>query len=64
MQQVEARFVATAPAVPLFSSPQWGVFSSRRFVGFPSASDPYATLSPHAEPQDLLVLTNLRGRSR
>ena len=42
MQQVEARFAATAPAIPLFSSPPWGVFSSRRFVGFPSATDPYA----------------------
>ena len=64
MQQIEERFVATAPAIPLFSSPQWGVFSSRRFVGFPQASDPYATLSPHAEPQDLLVLTGLRPRLR
>jgi peptide/nickel transport system substrate-binding protein len=56
--------VATAPAIPLFSSPQWGVFSSRRFLGFPTASDPYAKLSPHSQPEDLLVLTRLAPRLR
>jgi peptide/nickel transport system substrate-binding protein len=64
MQEIEERFVATAPAIPLFSSPQWGVFSSRRFIGFPTASDPYAKLSPHSQPEDLLVLTRLAPRLR
>jgi peptide/nickel transport system substrate-binding protein len=64
MRQIEERFAATAPAIPLFSSPQWGVYSSRRFVGFPTAADPYATLSPHSAPQDLLVLTRLLPRPR
>ena len=64
MQQIEERFVATAPAIPLFSSPLWGVFNSRRFVGFPTATDPYAKLSPHSQPEDLLVLTRLAPRPR
>ena len=64
MQEIEERFAATAPAIPLFSSPQWGVFSTRRFLGFPTASDPYAKLSPHSQPEDLLVLTRLAPRPR
>ena len=64
VRQLEARFVATAPAIPLFASPLWGVYSSRRFVGFPSAREPYAKLSPHSEPEDLLVLLHLAPRAR
>ncbi|MCU1281666.1 MAG: putative oligopeptide/dipeptide transporter, periplasmic oligopeptide/dipeptide-binding protein [bacterium] len=64
MREIEQRFAATAPAIPLFGSPQWGVFNSRRFTGFPTAANPYATLSPHAAPADLLVLTRLAPRAR
>jgi peptide/nickel transport system substrate-binding protein len=59
MTQIEARFVELAPAIPLFPNPAWGVFSTRRFEGFPSAENPYASLSPHREPERLLVLTTL-----
>jgi peptide/nickel transport system substrate-binding protein len=62
MAQVEARFVELAPAIPLFPNPAWGVFSTRRFEGFPSAEHPYASLSPHREPERLLVLTSLVPR--
>ena len=61
---LEARFAATAPAIPLFPSPLWGAFSTRRFTGFPSAANPYAKLSPHSQPEDLLVLTALAPRAR
>jgi peptide/nickel transport system substrate-binding protein len=57
--QIESRFVELAPAIPLFPNPAWGVFSTRRFEGFPSAAHPYASLSPHREPERLLVLTAL-----
>jgi peptide/nickel transport system substrate-binding protein len=60
--QLEARFVALAPAIPLFPNPAWGVFSTRRFEGFPSAEHPYAPLSPHREPERLIVLTTLAPR--
>jgi peptide/nickel transport system substrate-binding protein len=59
MAEIEARFVALAPAIPLFPNPAWGVFSTRRFEGFPSAANPYASLSPHREPERLIVLTTL-----
>jgi len=64
MQRLEERFAATAPAIPLFASPLWGAFNTRRFVGFPTAADPYAKLSPHSAPENLLVLTRLAPRGR
>jgi peptide/nickel transport system substrate-binding protein len=64
VRQIEARFVELAPAIPLFPNPAWGVFSTRRFEGFPSAEHPYASLSPHREPERLLVLTTLTPRPR
>jgi peptide/nickel transport system substrate-binding protein len=62
MAEIEARFVALAPAIPLFPNPAWGVFSTRRIQGFPSAENPFASLSPHREPERLLVLTALKPR--
>lgn len=55
-------FVEHAPAIPLFPGPLWGEFNSSRFTGFPNAQDPYAPLSPHLEPQSLLVLTRVAPR--
>jgi peptide/nickel transport system substrate-binding protein len=63
MAEVQARFVATAPAIPLFANPLWSETSTRRIEGFPTADDPYAKPSPHAVPDCLLVLVNLRPRS-
>ncbi|WP_164015261.1 ABC transporter substrate-binding protein [Pyxidicoccus trucidator] len=62
MAAVQRRFSETAPAIPLFPNPSWGEANSRRFTGFPSAANPYARLSPHAEPDSLLVLTTLAPR--
>jgi peptide/nickel transport system substrate-binding protein len=62
MAAVQRRFSETAPAIPLFPNPSWGESNSRRFTGWPSASRPYARLSPHAEPDSLLVLTSLAPR--
>jgi peptide/nickel transport system substrate-binding protein len=54
---LERRFAAVAPAIPLFANPLWGEFSSEHFTGFPDAAHPFARLSPHIEPDALLVLT-------
>ena len=62
MRGIQARFVETAPAVPLFPNPLWGLYSTKRFEGFPNADDPYAKLSPHSDPERLLVLTRVRPR--
>jgi peptide/nickel transport system substrate-binding protein len=60
--ELQRRFAETAPAIPLFANPLWGEFSTRRFVGFPDAADPFARLSPHVEPDALLVLTAVEPR--
>lgn len=60
--QLQRRFAETAPAIPLFANPLWGEFSTDRFVGFPDADDPFARLSPHVEPDALLVLTAVEPR--
>lgn len=59
---LQHRFADLAPAIPLFPNPLWGEFSTRRFVGFPDADNPYARLSPNAEPDALLVLTTVAPR--
>jgi peptide/nickel transport system substrate-binding protein len=64
MHELEHRFAAMAPAIPLFANPLWGAFNTRRFVGFPTADDPYAKLSPFSAPENLLVLLNLSPRPR
>jgi peptide/nickel transport system substrate-binding protein len=61
--RLERRFAELAPAIPLFANPLWGERSTRRFVGFPDASQPFARLSPIAEPDVLLVLTALAPRA-
>ncbi|WP_434044217.1 MULTISPECIES: ABC transporter substrate-binding protein [Sorangium] len=55
-------FVKTAPAIPLFLSPSFGEYNTRRFIGFPGPENPYAKLSPNNPPECLLVLTELRPR--
>ncbi|MDP2314701.1 MAG: ABC transporter substrate-binding protein [Pseudomonadota bacterium] len=60
---LQAAFVAEAPAIPLFPTAAWGEFNTQRFDGFPDRETPYATLSPNAVPDVLLVLTRLRPRN-
>ncbi|MCY1047440.1 ABC transporter substrate-binding protein [Corallococcus sp. bb12-1] len=64
MSAVQKRFSALAPAIPLFPNPSWGESNSLRFTGFPTEQNPYARLAPHAEPDSLLVLTELTPRER
>lgn len=62
IDELEQTFVDELPSIPLFPSPAWGEYNDTRFVGFPSAADPYAPLTPNAAPDPLLVLTKLRVR--
>jgi peptide/nickel transport system substrate-binding protein len=41
--KLQMQFVEHAPAIPLWAGPVWGAFNTKRFVGFPSKDDPYAT---------------------
>ena len=60
--ELQRIFTREMPAIPLFPSPSWGEYSTRRFVGWPTADNPYARLSPNHPPESLLVLTRLERR--
>ncbi|MCU0689936.1 MAG: ABC transporter substrate-binding protein [Polyangiaceae bacterium] len=59
---LQLHFVQYVPAIPLFPNPAWASFNTKRFVGFPSESDPYGAPSPNLEPGYLLALTRIRPR--
>ncbi|MEC7987660.1 MAG: ABC transporter substrate-binding protein [Myxococcota bacterium] len=62
LQKLQDRFIEQAPAIPLFLNPSWGECNSKRFIGWPSAENPYARLSPNNPPETLLVMTRIRAR--
>lgn len=64
VHEMQRQFLAHLPAIPLFPNPSWGTFSTRFFDGFPDAKNPYAKLTPHAEPERLLVLTGVRSKGQ
>lgn len=51
-------FAEQTPVVPLFSGPEWGAYTTERFVGWPTEEDPYATLATRSSTT-VLVLTKL-----
>ncbi|MEZ5065977.1 MAG: ABC transporter substrate-binding protein [bacterium] len=57
-------FAHEIPAIPLYPNPSWAEYNTRRFVGFPSADDPYADPSPNKfiRGETLLSLTTIRPR--
>ncbi|MBL90566.1 MAG: peptide ABC transporter substrate-binding protein [Myxococcales bacterium] len=57
-------FAKNFPAIPLFANPAWGAFNSKRFEGFPTKEHPYARLSPNALPEALLVLTQVKTKTK
>jgi len=61
-EQLQVKFAELAPALPLFYGNFWGTANTTRFVGFPSAENPYAVLSPNSQPGCTIVLANLRPR--
>lgn len=58
MDELQALYAEQAPVVPLFPGPEWGAYTTERFVGWPTEDDPYATLATRA-PTTVLVLTSL-----
>ena len=60
---LQAAFSRESPVIPLFLAPAWGAYNTRRFIGFPTARDQFANLSPNSTSREqLLVLTALRPR--
>ncbi|MFE6735956.1 ABC transporter substrate-binding protein [Microbacterium sp. NPDC057650] len=59
MQQIEKRFAELFPVVPLYESPDYGLFSTRRYTGFPDDKNPYAPLSLSLDYSGYLVFPHL-----
>ena len=62
LYRMQELFIESAPAIPIFANPTWGVFSTRRFVNFPTAENPYAQISPNLTPENLFILTEVIPR--
>ncbi|GAA3708869.1 ABC transporter substrate-binding protein [Zhihengliuella alba] len=58
MSELQTLYSELAPVVPLFPGPEWGAYTTERFVGWPTEENPYATLATRA-PTTVLVLTSL-----
>lgn len=61
--ELEGMFSAAAPAIPLYEQPDWGLYNTRRFTGFPNEQDPYAPLSLQMTNGPLLVWPHLARRA-
>ncbi len=61
-RELQKLYVDSAPSLPLFASPLWGVFNGARFTGFPSRFSPYAGSSPGLHSDNLQVLIAVKPR--
>ncbi|MET0436683.1 MAG: ABC transporter substrate-binding protein [Devosia sp.] len=61
--QLEGMFNEAAPAIPLYEQPDWGLYNTNRFTGFPNAENAYAPLSLQMTNGPLLVWPKLERRA-
>ena len=61
--QLEGMFNDAAPAIPLYEQPDWGLYNTTRFTGFPNAENAYAPLSLQMTNGPLLVWPKLERRA-
>ena len=61
-RELQKIYVDSAPSLPLFASPLWGVFNAARLTGFPSRFSPYAGSSPGLHSDNLQVLVAVKPR--
>ena len=59
IKKIERIYYEEAPTIPLFTSPEWGEYNTMRFIGFPNADNPYATLAGRA-PTAVIVYTTVK----
>ncbi|MBO9625709.1 MAG: twin-arginine translocation signal domain-containing protein [Microbacterium sp.] len=60
MHEIEKRFADVFPVVPLFESPDYGLFTTKRYTGFPDAEHAYAPLSLSLDYSGYLVFPHLK----
>jgi peptide/nickel transport system substrate-binding protein len=61
-RELQMIYVNSAPSLPLFASPLWGVFNASQLTGFPSRFSPYAGSSPGLHSDNLQVLIAVKPR--
>lgn len=61
--QLEGMFNEAAPTIPLYEQPDWGLYNTNRFTGFPNAENAYAPLSLQMTNGPLLVWPKLERRA-
>ena len=61
-RELQMIYVNSAPSLPLFASPLWGVFNASQFTGFPSRFSPYAGSSPGLHSDNLQVFVAVKPR--
>jgi peptide/nickel transport system substrate-binding protein len=62
VRELQMIYVNSAPSLPLFASPLWGVFNASQLTGFPSRFSPYAGSSPGLHSDNLQVLLTVKPR--
>ncbi len=60
--ELQKIFVESAPSIPLFAEASWAECNTTYFTNFPSAENPYGTLSPNYEHENLFLMLNVRPR--
>lgn len=60
MAKIEDVMVNQVPAIPLFYGPTWYEYRTKKYTGFPDASNPYATPAPFSYPAPAVVLSKLK----
>jgi peptide/nickel transport system substrate-binding protein len=60
VQGLATTVIEKLPVIPLFGSPNWGLYRTSKYTGWPSAADPYAMPSPAATPDLAVVLLHLK----
>ena len=59
LNKIQKIFVDDVPAIPIGTHPQLGEYNTRKYTGWPSEKDPYATADP-TQPWAVQVLMNLK----
>ncbi|GAA4154142.1 ABC transporter substrate-binding protein [Leifsonia shinshuensis] len=59
LEKLQKIFVDDVPAIPIGTHPQLAEYNTRKFVGWPSEQDQYATADP-TQPSAVQVLMNLK----
>lgn len=63
-EQLQQVFADEAPSIPLYPSPLWYEYNTKRFQGFPTQDNAYAlgSYGQILSPEQLIVMTTLTGK--